>query len=1591
MRRNTILIILISLATSTLLSARQADPLSSLTLATELRQEKQADGSRNISLVRTTEELETWLDEVTANPEELAEGDFAVTYRTLLPAFVELDYTIENIRYTRSNEALPSQVGGALAEIIGQENEVVRITDQIIFREMYGTVVEVVPFMMEEGEWFAVTDLSFEAIPLTNPAIPFNSVPISPSFRSIYERFFDSDELDEIGYASPSGGYLLVGADNYLGVLDDWITWKRQNGFPVQQIETENGDNFDEVRTMISDAWNEAEIKPEYILLLGDPDRGQRMPGDFVDGGEHGPIITDHPYTLLEGEDYWPDIWVGRWSVRDANELNVIQAKSLAYEQGSNLVDNNDWLERGLVICDNTYSSTGLTSSWVRREMLEYGFAQVDSVWYPPTVNANQIISIINNGVGWVNYRGFGSSSAWINPVFTLFDVFALNNTWQTPIVTSIVCGGGIFNAQQDPCLGEAFLRTGSVNQPKGAVAFIGPSEVDTHTRWNNCNDMNIYIGLLHENISVIGPLMFRGKLGIWNGFPNNRDFGDPENSVLYYFAAYNLLGDPGLMVRTRPAVELALTHLDTLPIGSNDFAVQVTDMEGSIQPASLVSLSMDEWGPINRTTDESGYVRFDLTDENVPEGEMTVTASIHNSIPAQNTVVVASHDLAVGLVELEIVDGEPTPGSTILIEPVLENVGNAAQGEFTATLSSSEGGVEIIDDMVVYDALGNPGDGVNGEIFEISIDLESPDGWDPGLILTLNFTDNNLTRTVRLPFIVEASKLLPSQTLIQGGGPGEQTDFDLTLENMGSRGSDETTITISSVHPELQILQGSSQLNAIAAGDQATTEAQFSVEVSSFAIRGEKIPILWEVEYENGRVENGELLFLAGEADVTDPFGPDAYGYWAYDNLDTNYWSSPTYSWLEIAPELGGVGTALDLQDFGDEQDASIVMDLPFDVVFYGETHTQATICSNGWLAMNDHHEINFRNWNLLDGPGPMDMIAPFWDDLILNNGSVSYYHDEVLQRFIVEWSHANCLQFRGPNEEWSFQVILYSPDARPTPTGDSEIEFLYKRIGDIDTQQNFSTIGIKNHDGSQALEIRYAGNSPETVAPLGDMRAYRITTHTPPGGVAVRSRNIVTFDDGNFGSQGDGDGNIENGEIISLLPTLKNYGDVTATNLTLSVTTSDTLIELLDSEINFASIEPGQLVEADQQLRFQVGMTATDHHSIPLTFNFSTDEGWEWSETRSFDVYSFLIAYQLADFYDPEPGGNDNDKPEAGESIKMSMYLRNEGRGDLFPFDGDLITDDPYLTITQNESHSDGMESGRWDELTPPFEIDIHDDAPAFHNGRITFVATTEGRELYRRDITFVIGYTAFADDFEAGVLQWSQMTGQWHRSNVESHSPAHSLRWGDDFGETYGRNLFNIAASNPIEISSPSSLRLWANWDFGLGDYFTIIVRLIQEDRLYTLDSLSNRSGRWTMLDYEIPYNFDEEQVIIVVQASSDEFDQGFGIYLDDVIVYNSTVGVTDGEEQFVPVEYTLFTPHPNPFNPTTQVKVALPEASNLDLRVINLLGQEVAVLNNSKLNAGYHTFQWNAEDVPSGLYFIQMQTKYFRAVKKAMLVK
>ncbi len=145
------------------------------------------------------------------------------------------------------------------------------------------------------------------------------------------------------------------------------------------------------------------------------------------------------------------------------------------------------------------------------------------------------------------------------------------------------------------------------------------------------------------------------------------------------------------------------------------------------------------------------------------------------------------------------------------------------------------------------------------------------------------------------------------------------------------------------------------------------------------------------------------------------------------------------------------------------------------------------------------------------------------------------------------------------------------------------------------------------------------------------------------------------------------------------------------------------------------------------------------------------------------------------------------------------------------------------------------------------------------------------------------------------------------------------------------------------------------------------------------------------------------FAGEQIKLRFMIESDGSVTGDGFYVDDIkVMYFDTTLVAVEDISAEPEQFALYQNYPNPFNPTTTISYSIPtvitksetgtqSVVNVSLTVYNALGQKVATLVNKEQTPGNYTVQFDARNLPSGIYFYTLRASDFVATRKMILMK
>jgi len=216
-------------------------------------------------------------------------------------------------------------------------------------------------------------------------------------------------------------------------------------------------------------------------------------------------------------------------------------------------------------------------------------------------------------------------------------------------------------------------------------------------------------------------------------------------------------------------------------------------------------------------------------------------------------------------------------------------------------------------------------------------------------------------------------------------------------------------------------------------------------------------------------------------------------------------------------------------------------------------------------------------------------------------------------------------------------------------------------------------------------------------------------------------------------------------------------------------------------------------------------------------------------------------------------------------------------------------------------------------------------------------------------------------------------------------------------------WGFGIANVDGGN-TELSTPIILSIINNQitgTAGANEVIEIFADSTDEGQVYIDSTVSDVSGNFSLTISALP---------LLPNITSTARDD-----LGNTSEFSSPFIVTDIKEMGndIPTEYALFQNYPNPFNPSTIIKYSIPNNSvmlnsfqhlnnetpkqvrgdnaNVQLKIYNILGKEIATLINQKQSPGNYEVTFNAKQLPSGVYFYQLKTSNKSITKKMLLLE
>ena len=1402
--------------------------------------------------------------------------------------------------------------------------------------------------------------LDFEGAPL-----PLERDYVPESIADLYrDRVVGADRILDNVTEGP-GTYLLIytTGSGISGDIDDIVEWRSKQGYNVIATSTSGagGNNTTSIKNYIQNIYNSVDPPLEFITLVGDASGTYGLATYYENVGSGYDGEGDHYYTMLEGGDILPDAHIGRLSIGGTSDMSNITDKILGYESTPEMSDPG-WYKRACLVGDE--SSSGITtifvSQWAKHLLIEEGWTDIDTIWGGNF--SSQMVASLNQGMTWFSYRGY-----WGNSGYTSGHAQAQTNGLKLPFVVDITCDTGTFGS--GTAMNEAFLRAAN----GGGIGAIATATIGTHTRYNNAIFNGIAWTYLKSGNHYQGAALTGGKLSMYENY-----FLSQPGTTEEWMVWNNLMGDPATNLWTDVPADLDVTHPGTLHIGANTVAVNVMS-EGFPLEGARVSIWKDGDVLSHAYTDQFGdaFVPMDASSQ----GTLYVTVTGHDLYPYQGTLSLGSQSVFCALNGTTVDgDGRVNPGETIALGTRLYNYGSSSASSVTATLSENDPYLTVIDGSDSYGTIPSGGSAWGSGGFTFAVSADTPNDHVAQFELVAVSGVNSWTSLVEL--IVDSGEFTVQSFDFSGPGgdlnPGESGTLSLTIRNDGNIATGAISATLSSETPWITVSDADGSFGSAGIGSSVNNAGNpFSIAVAADCFDGHLANLFLLLEYNGGAEELVEFQLQVGNVSSNDPVGPDNYGYYAFDNTDTSYPYAAVYDWVEIDPAYGGPGTDTGLYDFGWEQDDVRQYDLPFDFQYYGDTYDRISICSNGWFSFGEFDVPLYRNWSLPSPGTPPNVVAVYWDNLDMSGtNKVYHWHDTAQDRYIIQWSR---MKNDYSNATETVQVILYDPATYPTSSGDGEMLMQYMTVNQTDSRDGYGTVGIQNRDMTDGLLYTYWNQYAPGAMALTSGRAIRfvpveaqitgvlagtVTNEsaggTPAAGVHVKlvetGQALITGEDGSFL------GPVPIGEytVVAEHPSFEPdtlYNVLITEGLTYEHDFS--LVDIGGPSISGTTVHP---YTTDTVGPYVIQTTVTDYSpmttldlkyivmgsgsgTVPLTLIDAENNLYEASIPGQ-PLDTFILYWIKAE----DIAGNESSDPIGAPSNYYGFW----------------VAEVEELFYDEMEGGSNGWTVG-----------DPADDATTGVWQLGDPAGTIDGESRYAQpedDHTPAPGVNAWITGLSGGNVGDNDVDG----GQTTLYSPIFDLSESSGVSVNYYRWYINDSGNAPdsdfwrVQVSDDGT-----NWE--------------------SLEYTDESTHLWVHKYFELSGVIEMTSTVQFRFIAADDGDGSIvEAGVDDFQLLGYTVPEVTDVEDAIPARAELLQNVPNPFNPKTDIRFALPSAQDVSLKVYDVKGRQVTTLMDGPVDAGYHTVTWNGTDrsgrqMSSGVYFYVLKGEDLTLREKMVLLK
>jgi uncharacterized repeat protein (TIGR01451 family) len=217
--------------------------------------------------------------------------------------------------------------------------------------------------------------------------------------------------------------------------------------------------------------------------------------------------------------------------------------------------------------------------------------------------------------------------------------------------------------------------------------------------------------------------------------------------------------------------------------------------------------------------------------------------------------------------------------------------------------------------------------------------------------------------------------------------------------------------------------------------------------------------PIPPQLTYLPGSVEGATYNADLNQIEWSGVLPPSIEGGYRWADSDTG---NVAYEWLDATD--GGTGVP------GGDDEWSGPFEIGFPFTFYGAEHTEFYLNTNGQVLF-DSGSSDYFNVSIPKSDAPNNFIAPFWDDLVSEEGTMHYklLGDAPDRQLVIEWAGVHHYRVE---DSLTFEVILYE--------GSNQILIQYHALRGSSAVGESATVGIENAEGMEGVQYLYDGEGP-------------------------------------------------------------------------------------------------------------------------------------------------------------------------------------------------------------------------------------------------------------------------------------------------------------------------------------------------------------------------------------------------------------------------------------------------------------------------------------------------------------------------------